>query len=160
MADPFTADGASLVSSHEWVSRAFEVGGIPIAGVSDMTGGGSSREGRVPVYGAGDVQRGLTNGKVKLEDITIKLEVATWDLLRETLKARALLLGDISETAHQKIDFQVVDQWRGADVTQRSKTITYTVRVGAEKPATPNSGEQFGWELTCNQVKVAEEKYL
>lgn len=159
MADPFTIDGATLVASYEHVSRSLELDGIPFAGWSEMTGGGTSREGRVLVYGAGDEPRGLTNGKVKPGDLTLKLEVATHRALKAALRAKALAFGDASATAHQKIDFQLVDQFRGANFTQASLTLTYTVRIGAETPNTPNSGEQFYQELTLNQVSVAKEKF-
>lgn len=161
MQQPITVDGSTLIASYEHVSRVIEVAGIPIAGWNDMTGGGIQRDGQAYVHGAGDEPRGLTDGKVTPQDLTLKVEIYTWEaVVKPALRAQALLRGDISTTAHQKVPFQIVDQFRGAALGIPSKTTTYTVKIGADKPSTPNDGNQFYQELTLKQTGVPKEVYL
>ena len=160
MAQPFTADGKTIVASYEHVSRTIEINNVPYAGWNEMSGGGTSREGMDYIRGAGAEPRGLTEGKVTPQDITLKLEVATWEAIKAQLKVVALASGRIDDTAYQVVPFQIVDQWRATNPLAASKTTTYTVFVNAEKPTTANDGTQFYWELTLKQTGVAKESYL
>lgn len=157
---PITADGATLIASFEHVDRVAEIAGVPIRGWSTITGGGTSREGRNAVYGAGPEQRGLTDGKVKLEDITAKIEVYTWHfILKPLLQAQALLRGLTNATGYQQVDFTLVDQWQSRTLGGPSLTITYTVRVSADKPDTPDDGNQFYKEIMLQQVLQPTEEF-
>lgn len=159
MADPFTIDGATLQASYEHVRRVIEFNGIPFNGWSEVTGGGIQRDGQNHVFGAGDEPRGVTDGKATPQDITAKLEIYTWQALKAELQAFALALGDASATNYHKVEWQIVDQYRGATPLQPSLTITYTVKIQAEKPNTPNDGNQFYQELTLKQVSIPQESY-
>lgn len=159
MADPFTADGATLQGSYEHVRRAIEFNGQPFAGWLELTGGGVQREGQNYVFGAGDQPRGVTDGRAVPQDITCKLEVYTWQSLKSALADQARSAGDTSETNYQKIAWQIVDQYRGADPTQPTLTRTYTVKVKGEAPDTPNDGNQFYAELTLVQTGIPQETY-
>jgi len=160
MALPITPDGATLIASFEHVDRVAEIAGVPIRGWNTITGGGTSREGRNAVYGAGAEQRGLTDGKVKLEQITAKLEVFTWHaVVKPLLAAQALLRGQIEPTAYQQVDFTLVDQWQSRTLGGPSLTITYTVRVSKDTPDTPPDGNQFYKEILLDQVIGPQEVF-
>lgn len=159
MADPFTADGNVLLASYEHVRRAIEFNHTPFAGWSEFTGGGIQREGQNYVFGAGDEPRGITDGHAVPQDLTGKVEILTWQLLKQSLQAFAIAQGDASGTNYQKVEWQIVDQYRAQDPTKPTLTITYTVKIGAEKPQTPNDGTQFYQELTLKQVGIAQETF-
>lgn len=159
MTEPFTLDGNALIGSYEHVRRSIEFAGLPFAGWLELTGGGFQREGQNYVYGAGDEPRGVTDGRVTPQDITCKMEIGTFELLKAALTAAAIANGDTSATNYTKVPWQVVDQYRGADLTQKTLTITSTVKMNAVKPDTPNDGNQFYKELTLKQVGVAKEQY-
>lgn len=154
MSSPFTLDGAALVGSYEHVRRTIECDGLVFNGWSDVTGGGVKREGQNHVFGAGDSPRGVTDGKAVPQDISMKLEMYTWDILRAHLTLKALALGDTSETAYQKVPWQIVDQYRGASVLQPSFTLTTEVKINGDTPETPNDGTQFYQVLTLKPTGI------
>lgn len=161
MPQPITVDGRTLLASYEHASRVLEVAGIPIAGWNKLTGGGTSRENQNYVWGAGDEPRGLTDGRVVPQDYTLAIETLTFEgLLRPALAAQALLTGDTTETAYQKVPFTIVDQWVAKELGQPSLTIRSTVKIGGDKPMTENDGTQFGYELTLKQVGVPKRSYV
>src|SRR5829696_2659556 len=131
---PFTADGATLVASYEHVRRVIEFDSQPFNGWLEVTGGGVQREGQNYVFGAGDEPRGVTDGKATPQDLTAKLEVYTWQALKAALRAKAIAGGDTSATAHQKVEWTIVDQYRAQNAAKPSLTVTYTVKIAAEKP--------------------------
>lgn len=157
MQQPITVDGATLVRSYEHVSRVIEVAGIPIAGWNEMTGGGIAREGQTDIFGAGDEPRGTTNGRAVPQDITLKLEWATWEQLKTALLLQAIATGDTSATNYQKVSWEIVDQFRGATLFIPSITRTHSVKIKAEAPETPNDGTQFYMTLTLKQNGVPRE---
>lgn len=159
MADPFTADGATLQGSYEHVRRAVEFNGQPLAGWLEITGGGIQREGQNYVFGAGDTPRGVTDGRAVPQDITCKLEWFTWQTLKNLLIVQAITNGDTSSTNYMKVEWNIVDQFRGATATQPTLTRTYTVKIKGEAPDTPNDGNQFYAEMTLIQVGVPQETY-
>lgn len=160
MQQPITTDGATLVRSYEHVSRVIEVSNLTIAGWTEMTGGGVTREGVNHIFGAGDEPRGATNGKAVPQDITLKLEWATWDLLKTNLTLLAIATGDTSDTNYQKVVWEIVDQFRGATFAIPSIERTYSVKIMTEAPETPNDGTQFYMTLTLKQVGVPKERTL
>jgi hypothetical protein len=159
MSEPFTLDGGSLVGSYEHVRRVLELDGLPFNGWNEATGGGIAREGQNHVFGAGDTPRGVTDGKAVPQDLELKLEMYTWETFKSFLKLKALSLGDNSDTNHQKVEWQIVDQYRGANPLQPSKTVTTTVKIAAEKPETPNDGNQFYMVLTLKPTSVPQESF-
>ncbi len=159
MDQPITSDGRTLEASYEHNSRVINFAGKDYAGWNEMTGGGIQREGQTDVFGAGDVPRGTTDGKAVPQDLNLKLEVATWERIKADLVAMAVANGDTSATNYQKVVFQVVDQFRGATPTIPSKTITYSVKIKADKPATQSDGTQVYQEVTLKQHGVAKETY-
>lgn len=159
MAEPFTLDGNTLQASYEHVQRSVEFEALPFAGWVEITGGGVQREGQTDVFGAGDEPRGKTNGRAVPQDLTAKLEWFTWQSLKQALIVKALALGDNSGTNYQKVEWQIVDQFRGANPTQPTLTRTYTVKVKGESPDTPNDGNEFYVELVLTQVGIPQETY-
>lgn len=159
MAEPFTLDGNTLQASYEHVRRSVEFQGFPYAGWSEITGGGIHREGQAHVFGAGDAPRGVTDGRAVPQDLTARFEVYLWQSLKGALIAQALLFGDNSETNYQKVEWQIVDQWRGANPLQPTLTRTYTVKVKNEDPDTKNDGSQTYYELVLVPVGLPQETY-
>lgn len=152
-------DGSTTEVVYEHAGRSVEVNGIPIGGWIELTGGGTTREGSTIIYGAGPNPRGRTVGKLKPEDITCKMEVATWQLLKTTLQAMALSKGITDSYGYQQVPWNIVDQWTALDTSKPSLTITTTVLVVAEKPDSPNDGNQLVKELTLGPVGAPTETY-
>lgn len=159
MAEPFTLDGNTILASYEHVRRSVEFKGLPFAGWLEITGGGVGREGQSDIFGAGDEPRGATDGRAVPKDLTAKLELYTWQSLKQALTIEALALGDNSGTNYQKVEWQIVDQYRGANPTQPTLTRTYTVKIKEENPDTPNDGNQFHMELVLKQIGIPKETY-
>lgn len=159
MSDPYTADGNTLQASYEHESRVLELDSVPYSGWNELTGGGVAREGQTHVFGAGGHPRGLTNGRAVPQDLTLKLEGYTWQNLKNALILKALAAGDNSDTNYQKVEWQIVDQWRGASPTQPTITTTTTVKVKSEVKETPNDGNQFYYTLTLMPVGIPQETF-
>lgn len=152
-------DGATAEVIYEHAGRSVEVNGIPIGGWIELTGGGTTREGSTLIYGAGAKPRGRTRGKVKPEDITCKMEIATWQLLKTTLQVLAIAAGKTDDYGYQEVEWNIVDQWTAQDSFKPSLTTTTTVVVVGEKPDSPNDGNQLVKELTLGPTGAPAEKY-
>jgi hypothetical protein len=157
--NPVTVDG-STSSIHEHAERMLEVAGLPVAGWTEATGGGVSREGRTRMFGAGGRIRGMTNGRPVPQQLTIKMAPDTWyQYVKPALQSAAASSGIVGTDAYMKVNFVLVDQWVSLDANARSLTIRTTLRITEDKPDTPNDGNPFTKELVCDPVGLPEENY-
>lgn len=159
MVAPFTIDGATDQAPYQHVGRTVELDGQPYGGWSEMTGGGVNREGMTYYYGAGSQPRGLSDGRVAPEEISLKLEGYTWQTLKNALIVKALSRGDSSDDGWMVVPWILVDQWSSNDFTRPSITKTWTVKIQKEAPETPASGEEFYCVLTLKPTGIPKETF-
>lgn len=155
MALPF--DGAVAGADYSVAGRRIEINGLPFVGVTDQTGGGFTVEGMNYQRGADGRILSLSGGIKTPQDVTLKMTVGSWVLLRDTLNAAALLLGETGDAAYCAVIFSIVTQFIAGNPLQPSYSETMRVRVAGRVPEMPNTGENSVMTITLKQVDMPKE---
>lgn len=150
-------DAAVANAEYSVAGRSVEVNGLPFVGISDITGGGVTIEGKTYQRGANGKILNTSRGIATPQDITMKLTVGTWVLLREVLQALALTLGYSGDDAYYNAPLTVVTQWVSGNPLALPYTETTVCEIASRVPEQPAGGEQFIMTLTLKQKVMPKE---
>ena len=155
MSIPF--DSAVSNSEYSIAGRAVEINGIPFVGIAEITGGGVTIEGQAYQRGANGKILSLSRGIETPQDITIKLTIGTWVLLRATLEAAAAILGYTGDMAYRFAPMTIVEQWTSGNPLSAPYTETMVCEIASRVKEMPISGENAVMTIVLKQKILPKE---
>lgn len=133
-------DAATAASEYSIAGRRVEINGKPYAGLPEITGGGVVKEGQTYVRGADGRILFLSRGIKTPQDITSKVTLGTFKVLKADLVAAAIELGHTGDEAWMDVPIVVVDQITSGNPLAPPWTETMIVSVLSWVPEKTSDG--------------------
>lgn len=150
-------DAAVSTDEYSIAGRRIELNGLPFNGITNVTGGGITIEGKTYTRGADGRILSTSSGIETPQDVTLEMTAGTWKLLREQLTAAALLLGITGATAYRHAPLTIVHQWISGNPLAAPYTETMVVKIAGRVPEMPIDGSGAKITITCKQEQVPQE---
>lgn len=150
-------DAAVATDEFSLVGRRVEINGLPFAGITNVTGGGVTIEGKTYVRGSSGQILYCSEGIETPQDVTLEMTVGTWKTLRAQLLIAATLLGRTGDMAYRFAPMTIVHQWISGNPLAAPYTETMVVKVAGRVPEMPNTGETAKMTITCKQEQIPQE---
>lgn len=144
-------DAATASSEYSIQGRRAEINGKPYAGLPEITGGGITIEGQNYVRGSDGSILFVSRGIKTPQDVTTKMTLGAFKVLKADLQAAAVVLGYTQEEGWMDVPITIVDQITSGNPLALPYTETMIVSVMSAVPEKNSDGSGMLMGLTFKQ---------